>query len=674
MEFTRRPPPSEPLPLLRRLNLEGLAAWLLGLAMLAQRLLRRMDREGLAMWLLGFGLVAYLGLNGGGYDPVVRNQAGIAVWWIVLLGVAIGVMPVRRPGRAALISWGLLAAYVIWVALSVSWSDTSERTVADLGRVATYLGVFALALLVTVGGSQSARRLLNAVGAAVVVVTVVALLSRLHPAWFPTARQTANALGGTSNRLSYPVNYWNGLAALVAIGILLLLYAATSARTMVMRALAAAALPAMALTIFFTYSRGGAAATTLGLVIFIAFVHDRLPKLSTLLAAGTGAVILIAAALQRDALQNGLLNPVAREQGNEMLAMTLIVCAGVALIQVAISLVERSGWRPAWRLDRKEARRLYGPVAVFLVVTAIGANLPGKASNAWREFKSPEVAGLGPARFQSFRGNHRYQLWTAALDENGTDPLEGTGSGTFEYWWAQNGSQPLFVRDAHSLYIETLGELGIVGFAFLVCFLLWSLRAGLLRWVRAAPWQRTQLAAALAGSAAFCLVAAVDWVWELAVVPVVFLLLISVLVSAGDRQPEDGFRLPILGRLVTAGFAIVAMVVIAVPLASTIAIDQSQARVRSYDLSGALSAARTAQNVQPYAATPRLQEALVLALRGELESATAAARAATQREPTNWRTWLILSRIETRRGNAPAATSDYRKARSLNPRSPLFAQ
>ena len=50
----------------------------------------------LAAWLLGFSLVAYLGLEGGGYDPLVYDQAGIAVWWIVLLGTVAG-----HPAQAA---------------------------------------------------------------------------------------------------------------------------------------------------------------------------------------------------------------------------------------------------------------------------------------------------------------------------------------------------------------------------------------------------------------------------------------------------------------------------------------------------------------------------------------------------------------------------------------------
>ena len=49
-------------------------------------------------WLLGFGLVAYLGLGGGGYDPLVHDQVGIAAWWVLLATVAVGAIPRRGWG------------------------------------------------------------------------------------------------------------------------------------------------------------------------------------------------------------------------------------------------------------------------------------------------------------------------------------------------------------------------------------------------------------------------------------------------------------------------------------------------------------------------------------------------------------------------------------------------
>ena len=72
-------------------------------------------------------------------------------------------------------------------------------------------------------------------------------------------------------------------------------------------------------------------------------------------------------------------------------------------------------------------------------------------------------------------------------------------------------------------------------------------------------------------------------------------------------------------------------------------------------LDDALSEARSAADAQPYAATPRLQEALVLERQGKFDQAAAAAREATEKESTNWRTWLVLSRIEAERGRARAS-------------------
>ena len=306
----------------------------------------KIDWSAVSTWILGFGLVVYLGLKGGGYDPLIHDQVGIAAWWIILGGVLVGALPRRRLGILAWCVLGLLAALVAWTALSLNWTESTDKSGADLARAATYLGVLCLALFAR--GSKGARHLVAAVGTGIAFVSIVALLSRLHPAWFPNAEETAKFLVGSRNRLAYPINYWNGLAALIAIGLPLMLQVATCAKAAVLRALVAATIPAMALTAFFTLSRGGMAAAIIALVVFLALTSDRLPKLLTLLVAGTGGAILIAAASQRDALQNGLLNTAARDQGNEILAMTVIVCAGVALVQAGISLALAHDMRPRW--------------------------------------------------------------------------------------------------------------------------------------------------------------------------------------------------------------------------------------------------------------------------------------------------------------------------------------
>ena len=56
----------------------------------------------------------------------------------------------------------------------------------------------------------------------------------------------------------------------------------------------------------------------------------------------------------------------------------------------------------------------------------------------------------------------------------------------------------------------------------------------------------------------------------------------------------------------------------------------------------------------------------------EDRAAAADLERATEREPTNWRPWLLLARVEAERGRVQAALRDFRKARSLRPHSAFF--
>ncbi|HTR74984.1 MAG TPA: O-antigen ligase family protein [Solirubrobacterales bacterium] len=628
------------------------------------------DPQAIAVWLLGFGLVVFLGLNGGGYDPIVRNQLGIAVWWGVLLGLAVGALPLNRFRAGSWVALALLGGYVAWVALSLIWTDATHNSLEEVGKVVTYLGIFALAL--SIRGEKGARRMVSALGAGIAVIALVALVSRLHPAWVPAAKETVELFHHDQFRLAYPLGYWNANASLVAIGLPLVLYVACAARHTVTRALAAAALPALALTIYFTFSRGGTLAAIFGTIVFLALAHDRLPKAMTVLIAGVGSAILIVASHQRHALAEGFANPAAHHQGNEILAMTLVVCAGVGLIQAGLTFALRYGQRPAWtRPSRRTSLIAVGGGIAVVIIAALALGAPGKASHAWHEFKAAKGTTHGSARLESFSSNGRWPLWEAALEENSSAPLTGRGAGSFEGWWAQHRHGELgFVEDAHSLYLEALAELGLVGFALLAAFLAWVFVAGGRRYRRASSRRKTQLAATLAGCAAFCLGSAYDWLWQIAVLPIAFLLLASVLVSAGERRRSKPF--PVFARLGGVAFSVAAMIALAIPLSSALALQGSQSEFRAGNLAGALTHATSARRAAPFTAQPWTQEALVLEAQGKSQGALAAAQEATRAEPEEWRAWVVRSRLEATTGHAAAAVAAYRRARSLNPASHLF--
>jgi hypothetical protein len=632
------------------------------------------DRIGpiLASTVLPFVLILYLALEGGGYDVVVRGEVGIAIWWIVLLGALVGALPVRTLGRAELVGLGLLLAFAAWTAIGISWSPSSERSVEEAARVLIFVGVLALSLAAQ--DREALRRTVRSVSAAIAVVGSLALLSRFEPSWFP-AQETGAFLGGTRDRLSYPLNYWNGLAALMAVGIPLVLVIGTESRRLLTQALATAALPVMALVTFYTLSRGGTIEIGVALVVLLMLHPRRIDLLPTLILGGGGAALTIAAAVQRDALQNNLGNAVATRQGDEMLAVVLVVCTGVGLIRVAVGLATRNGLSPRLRIPRETAALLAAGLATAALVAALAAGLPNRLSDDWHDFKNPQTE-LGPERLSSASGSGRYQVWESSLDAFSTDPLTGIGPGTFEFWWSHESTLPnFFVRDAHNLYLETLAELGIPGLALLLCALGAVFVVGFGKLVRSQAYERALLAAALAAAAAFVTAAAIDWVWEVTVLPVAFVLLTGAVLrtSAGRRRGARALSGSMWQRIALAAIAVLALAVIAMPTLAVRDVRNSQADARRGQLGSALDAAKSAESLAGFAATPSLQQALVLEAQGDLKGAADAARDATRQESTNWRTWLTLSRIETERGNAKAGVHAYRTARSLNPRSAMFA-
>lgn len=648
----------------------------------SRRLLARFDGPAMAAWTLGFAVVVYLAMSNGGYDTIVRSQVGIAVWWIVLLGALSGILP-SRFGAAGWAATGLLAGFALWTGLAMGWTESAERTAIELGRVATYLGVFVLALALQ--QRAAARHAIHGLACAIGFVTLLAVLSRLHPQWFPVNDHLEFLGEGNARKLSYPLNYWNGLAAFAAIGVPLLLATAAAARTLAGQALAAAALPVCALCVYLTISRGGALALVVGIVVFLAFAPRRLAGFGTLVAAAAGSAVLLAAASQRDAVQDGAPAAAAAQQGTELIWLLVIVCTAVALLQIAMGLAARHVARPALLAPGRRTTTL-GALAVVGVVCALGvaAGAPGYAGDRWQEFKTPTAQATEAdhdnvfSRLQVANGNTRYQIWQFATEINATKPWRGIGPGTFELWWARHGTSPGFLRDAHSLYFETFAETGIVGLGLLVGLLTFLLGTAVARALRGPPGMRIWIAAAVGGLAAFMTSAAFEWVWELGAVACAVMVLAAVILAGRDDDAPPAAATnqrghPLLPRGALGLLAAVAIAAIVVPMAGALATHDSRSAAADGRVGAALEDSRTAERLQPYAATPRLQRALVLEEAGDLEGAALAAREATANEPTNWRTWLVLARINARRGDTTFAILQLRKARRLNPRSPLLA-
>jgi hypothetical protein len=632
-------------------------------------------------WLLPFALVLYLAIRGGGYDPVVRDEVGVTLWLALLIGGATMILPAGRVTRASWIALGLLAAFAGWTALSAIWSDSVERSLDSFVLVATYLGVFALA--VWAQGRQPLQRMLGGVTAAIAIVAALALLSRLHPQWFPTNPVT-DVLPNVKSRLNYPLNSWNGLAALLGMGLPLLLAAAVDSKVRVARALATATVPVVALAIFFTLSRGGAVAAAIGSAAFIALRSRRFEALPVLVLGAASSALAVGISAQFGALDDGASTSQAHQEGAIMAGILVVICAAVAWLRVRLDRAELERRLSGLAPRPRTTRRLLAAAAVVVLGLLVAAGATGRISSGWDDFKRVPRPSDAAARLQDQSGNGRYQYWQSTVDEMQTAPLQGTGAGTFEYWWARNGTIYGFTAYAHSLYFESLGETGIVGAALITALAIFIIVAGIRRCRSTVPRRRRGWLAGAVGSAVvFAIAMALDWGWHVPVIPVVFVLVAAALLQSDEADPlasdidrtrrgrRSGKRW--LGRRIA--IACVALAILALTTASAIGahlIEASQAHARANDLDAALDDARDAASFMPWAAAPHQQEALVLEEQQRYVAAAQEIEVAIRKEPTNWEPSYVLSRIYVGLGDLPAARRQYQTARALNPRSAIF--
>src|SRR4029079_18318484 len=94
---------------------------------------------------------------------------------------------------------------------------------------------------------------------------------------------------------------------------------------------------------------------------------------------------------------------------------------------------------------------------------------------------SAQVQPLDSSQVPTGTASGRIEYWKSALDAFKDHPIVGLGAGEFATYWTEHGSLSQPVTNAHSLFIASLAELGIVGAALICCLFLVPGIAGLRR-------------------------------------------------------------------------------------------------------------------------------------------------------------------------------------------------
>jgi O-Antigen ligase len=610
-------------------------------------------------------------LSGGGFDVGDRHIAGLLAWLLVVGLLVLG------PGSRARLGWplyaaaGLFGCLALLSAISSLWSGSVELSLIEADRVVVYLGFFLAAFLIA-QTAERRHRFAEGIAIGVAIVVLLGLASRL----LPHVVEVAQGLG-SGPRLRYPLGYWNANAALCGIAVPMLLWMSRNARWGALRWAAVAVMPAVGVTVYFTYSRGGVVALALGALCLLFLSRDRLWMLATLAIAALGALPALIAIPGYRSLADNLASQTSVDQGVSLL---LILLAGTAVTLALFALLRRleAGDGPRTRhaveLSR-EPKVLKGAAAALGIAAVIAAVAFG--GRAWDQFSAGDIEfPEDPAHhFSDFGSGGRDDFWRVAIDAFEEKPLVGHGAGTYEFSWEQLRSIDLDLIDAHSLYLEAFAELGLLGGLLVLALVGGLLWAGLAAWRAAPPGQRETHAALFAAILIFAVTAGFDWFWEIAALGAIFCLAAGALVAARCEQistvpaePRGGNRFGIaVGGVALAWLAAIALIG---PLLVEREINASKDAVAAGNITSAVDHADTARSIEPWAASPYLQLGLIAERRGEYDLAAMRLSQAIEREDGNWELYALRSRIEAAAGEEAAALADLEKARELNPLAP----
>ncbi|MEA2265388.1 MAG: hypothetical protein QOE27_971, partial [Solirubrobacteraceae bacterium] len=613
---------------------------------------------GPALMLLPGALLVYFSFMAGGFFPGPPSLVAVLLGLILAAKLALGT---SAGGRGAAAVTTAFAAYAIWVLVSSGWSNSAERSLTEVDLVLVYGLGFAL-FATSVRGPRDIRWAMGGIAVGSSVVCLGAFLARAAPKLWPIA---ANL---DTPRISYPLTYWNALGFLAALGLIVCVGLTSDDRqSRLVKALSALPVPLLAVTLLLTFSRGAMAAGILGLSAYLLIGHPR-SLLGALLVLVPSTGIALTSAYRATSLAHALDGSALQASQGRHVATVVVACAVAAAVARAVlagidgPLVRRADRRP---MEPRVARRMWAAGIGVTVLLGLALGVPNALGRQYRRFVEGNH-GRGHVnlrdRLADPGADGRIDLWRVARGEFDGAPLRGTGAGTFEVTW--NVRHPPLNRpvlDAHSIYFENLGELGLVGFGLLACIVLGAVAAIV---VRIRGPDRAVYAAVLAVVLAWAFHAGVDWDWEMPAVTLPIFVLAGA--AAGRPGPEAARR----HRPVLAFVALLATLVPAGVSVSQRHLDGSLAAFVGGDCTAATRAAhqalapidvrRGAHEILAYCAAAGHQRALATAEMGR----------AVDDDPRNWETHYGLAVVTAAGGGDPRPAA--RAAFALNPSEPVI--
>jgi O-Antigen ligase len=580
-----------------------------------------------------------------------------------------------RSSPVVIVALGAPIALGAWAAVSAIWSPAPDLAIADGQRILAYAMAFGLGLWLCdlLGGRMHLSLVPLAVaGAFAGVIAIIGMHGADHPSHYLE----------TDGTLEYPLGYRNANAAFFLIAIWPALGLAARRGGIWLGRGAALAAATLCLDMgMLSQSRGSMIAGAAALAVYIAFSRDRARRLAWLALAALPALIVLPPLtdLYREANNGTPIHALGSELRSAADAATLsalvamAIGAAAALLERRLPISDRGG-----RITDRAALvgvvvALIGGSIAFVAIVGDPVHWISEKASQFQAGEATQPIGKS-SRFTFNARTGRGELWRVALVDFGDHPLIGDGGGGYRYTYLteRHPDAPVAVNDAHSVELENLSELGIVGFALLVA----AVGAAATAAIRArrrgadAAWLS---AIALTAGTYWLFHSSLDWFWPYpAVTAPVFALLGSACAPCLRRRQapsaDSGGR-PGLGRLAVAIGAIVLAVSVIPPFLSERYTSDAYA-VWRVDPSRAYSDLDRARSLNPLSVDPVLAEGAIARANGDRARAIGAFRDAVVKRPEEWVSYYLLAVLHER--SSPGLAR--REAAAARARDPYNAQ
>jgi O-antigen ligase len=608
---------------------------------------------------------AYLAFRSGGYFAGAPAIVAIVLAVALVLRLMLAEAPFEGIGPA--MAWAIvgLGGFTLWTLLSAFWSHAPAQALINFDRALMLW--LALVLFGSFGWSRD--RVLWAVrilAATMVAVAILSLVTRLLPNIHEIPENFAR------DRLGYPLSYWNGLGVFVAVAILFCCGLATRRdEPPASKALASGAVPILAATLYFTFSRGSIAALLIGLAAFVALAARR-EMIPAAIAILPPTVIAVLLCLGTHTLSTEHYAAPAGVTEGHRLAWEVVACAVAAgVLRLLLRPLDR---RLAAITLTPEFRRRAWIVAgavVAVVVVGVGVAASGRISEDFHHFTESqgiEDTGELQHRLTDINNNGRIAQWKLALDRFSAEPLLGDGAGTFARSWAKEAEDESRIVDSHSLYLGVLAELGLPGLLLLLTALLAILIATARRIF--GP-ERVLYAAVFAAMLTWALHASVDWDWQLPATGF-FVFALGGMAIAARRGEGPGWAPPVPGRTARIALSLCALALVVSPALVAISQGYLDAAVRDFEEGDCAGASRNAlKAINTLSVRPEPYQLLGFcdSKAGQHELAISMLETAIERDRGEWESYYGLALVQAAAGQDPRAAA--RKAYELAPHEPL---